>query len=104
MCLSVWTLIVCVHVCVCAYMYTSLYVYLFICACEDTDVYARQLALIYIIHMYAACCRELQCVAVCFSVVHCVARQVCAYIYHTYVGSVLQSIVVCCSVLQCVAV
>ena len=47
-----------------------------------------------VLRCVAICCSGLQCVAICCSVMQCVA--VC--------GSVLQCVAVCCSVLQCVAV
>jgi len=50
----------------------------------------------------------LQCVAVCCSVLHCVAvgylKESSLMGYNAACCSVLQSVAVCCGVLQCVAV
>jgi len=50
----------------------------------------------------------LQCVAVCCSVLQCVALSVCCSVLQCLavccIVSVLQCVAVCCSVLQCVAV
>ena len=51
----------------------------------------------------------LQCVAVCCSVLQCVAKvMTCMEFFHVYIRavccSVLQCVAVCCSVLKCVAV
>jgi len=49
------------------------------------------------------CCRVLQCVAVCFSVMHSTGRATATALQSCKIG-VLQCVAACCSVLQCVAV